>query len=87
VNARNAGVHNRAQFFQGDIFETDVRAATVVTMYLLPSLNVKMMPILKRQLRNGARIVSQSFDMQGEWEPDRTITVAGRSVYLWIVRK
>ena len=84
ANARKAGVSDRVEFVQGDLFEADIHDATVVTLYLLPSVNLRLRPRLLRELKVGCRIVSHSFDM-GDWEPDKTEEAAGRVVRLWIV--
>jgi SAM-dependent methyltransferase len=86
-NAKAAGVERRVSFRVQDALKTDVSDATVVTLYLLSALNVQLRPILTRQLRPGARIVSHSFAM-GDWEPDvvDSFTSAdglGRTLYLW----
>ena len=87
-NARKAGVVDRVQFLQGDIFEADIREATVVTLYLLPSVNFQLRPKLLRELRVGTRVVSHNYDM-GDWKPEKTIrvTVSGgqHTVYYWVV--
>ena len=87
-NARQAGVTDRVQFLQGDIFQADLREATVVTLYLLPSVNMKLRPKLLSELRSGTRVVSHNYDM-GDWKPEKTIrvTVSGgqHTVYYWIV--
>ncbi len=87
-NARKAGVTDRVKFLQQDLFETDFSEATVVTLYLLPALNVKLRPKLLRELKPGTRIVSHAFDM-GDWKPDKVVTVPGleeeRTVYYWVV--
>ena len=77
-------------FKLGDVLETDVSDATVVTLYMLSAINVKLSPILTKQLPRGARIVSHNFAM-GDWEPDHVDTfkdVAGttRTLYLWEIR-
>ena len=82
-NAEKAGVSNLARFEQGDIFQFDYSAATVVTMYLLPGLNLKLRPTLLK-MRPGTRLVTHQFTM-GSWEPDDSSTVDGRPGYLWIV--
>jgi len=82
-NAVRAGVADKVEFVEADIFETDFSQATVVTMYLLPSLNLKLRPRIL-DLQPGTRIVSHSFDM-ADWEPDRKITVEDRNAFLWIV--
>jgi precorrin-6B methylase 2 len=84
ANASAAGVADRVELRVGDLFETDVRPATVVTLFLYPNVNRELRPRLLAQLRPGARIVSHMHDM-GDWRPDRTVEVAGRKVYLWIV--
>jgi SAM-dependent methyltransferase len=85
-NAREAGVTDKVTFVQGDLFEADIREATVVTLYLLPSLNVKLRPMLMEQLRPGTRIASHDFDM-GDWEPEKTEHVDGKTVYFWTIPK
>jgi tRNA/tmRNA/rRNA uracil-C5-methylase (TrmA/RlmC/RlmD family) len=87
-NAVTAGVTDKVKFMNADIFSdsTSLREASVVTLYLLPSLNVKLIPKLKKELRPGTRIVSNSFDM-GEWEPEKTMEVDGRMIYFWTIPK
>lgn len=82
-NARRAGVTDRVTFAQGDIFESDFSSATVVTLYLLPSLNEKLRPTLLK-MKPGTRIVSHAFSM-GDWEPERTINTDDATGYFWIV--
>ena len=84
ANAREAGVNDRVEFVQGDLFEADVHEATVVTLYLLPIVNLRLRPRLFKELKVGSRIVSHSFDM-GDWKPDKTEEEEGRIVRLWIV--
>lgn len=81
--AAKEGVSARAKFINGDIFQTDFSRATVVTLYLLPSLNVKLRPILLG-MKPGTRVVSHAFNMD-DWQPDQTESVEGRTAYLWIV--
>ena len=87
-SALKAGVADRVQFLWQDIFQADVRAATVVALYLSPKLNLELRPKLLRELRPGARIVSHDFDMGG-WRPDRVLRAKGPTrehvLYLWIV--
>ncbi|HTD91777.1 MAG TPA: class I SAM-dependent methyltransferase, partial [Burkholderiales bacterium] len=82
-NAQKEGVTARAEFIRGDIFETDFSKATVLTLYLLPSLNLKLRPTVLN-MKPGTRVVSHAFTM-GDWEADQTETVEGRTAYLWIV--
>ncbi len=83
-NARRAGVRNLTEFREQDLFKADIGEATVVTMYLLPSVNNRLKPKLLRDLKPGTRIVSHAFDIEG-WEPLRTIEVEGTTLYLWVV--
>jgi SAM-dependent methyltransferase len=82
-NAKEAGVDGKVEFIEGDLFELDLKDATVVTLYLLPDLNLRLRPKLL-ELPRGTRIVSHAFDM-GDWEPQKTRTVDGKHVYLWTV--
>jgi predicted RNA methylase len=83
-NAKTQGVTDKVKFLNEDLFTTDISEATVVTLYLLPSLNVKLMPKLMKELRPGTRIVSHAFDM-GDWKPEQTLNVNGRTVYYWTI--
>lgn len=85
-NAEAAGVDSLVRFIHADLFDTDVSAATMVTLYLLPDVNRRLRPKLFRELRPGTPVVSHDFDM-GEWEADSTVTVPddGSSVYYWIM--
>ncbi len=83
TNAERAGVQGKAEIRQGDIFATDFSQANVVTMYLLPSLNMKLRPTLLA-MRPGTRVVSHSFNME-DWLPDETSMISGRQAFLWIV--
>src|SRR5574341_434156 len=88
-NARKAGVTDRVKFLQQDLFTTDFREATVVTLYLLPALNLKLRPKLLSELKPGTRIVSHAFDM-GDWKPEKVVNVPSdvdqeRTVYFWVV--
>ena len=84
-NARKANVTSRVQFFQQDLFETDIGKATVVTLYLWPEVNLKLRPKLFRELKPGTRVVSHSHNM-GSWEADQTIrTPDGHRVYFWVI--
>ncbi|MEK6600384.1 MAG: methyltransferase domain-containing protein [Candidatus Binatota bacterium] len=81
-NIRKEGLQQLAEIRQQDILTVDVSGATVVTMYLLPDVNLQLRPTLLSQLKPGSRIVSHAFDM-GDWKPDKVVQVNGRTVYLW----
>ena len=82
-NVEKAGVTGRARIVQGDIFITDFTQATVLTMYLLPALNLKLRPQILA-MRPGTRVVSHSFTMD-DWEADETSSMDGRRAYFWVV--
>jgi SAM-dependent methyltransferase len=82
-NAAKEGVTAKAKFVRGDIFETDFTQATVVTMYLLPGLNVKLRPRIL-DMKPGTRVVSHQFNME-DWQPDETTNLDGRRAYFWLV--
>jgi SAM-dependent methyltransferase len=84
ANAKLAGVADRVRFARADLFATDFREATVVMLYLLPELNLKLRPKLLAELRPGARIVSHMHDM-GDWKPEATVRIGNRVVFLWRV--
>ena len=84
ANAKKAGVTDLVTFRNADLFETDFSKATVVTLYLLPSLNEKLRPKLLATLKPGTRIVSHAF-LMGDWEPERQQEVAGNMIYFWTV--
>jgi len=86
ANLQKAGVGDRVRFLNQDLFTTNLSEATVVTLYLLPSLNLKLLPKLKAELKPGTRIVSHAFDM-GDWVPEQTLDVEGRKVYFWTIPK
>ena len=83
-NAKKNGVTHLVQFRQEDLFKAKFADATVVTLYLLPDLNVKLRPRLLAELKPGTRIVSHQFDM-GTWQPERKLELNGRTIYLWTV--
>lgn len=83
-NAEKAGVGARVEFVVGDIFKADLSPATVVTLYLLGSLNERLRPKLLREVAPGTRIVSHRFRM-GSWEPERSRRVGGADLWLWVV--
>jgi 2-polyprenyl-3-methyl-5-hydroxy-6-metoxy-1,4-benzoquinol methylase len=86
ANAEKEGVTNLVEFRQGDLFEADIRKATVVTLYLLPSVNMKLRPKLWRELKPGTRVVSHTFDME-DWKPEKTEQVGGSEIFMWIVKE
>ena len=83
-NAIKAGVTDKVKFMNADLFETNISEATVVTLYLLPTLNEKLRPKLLRDLKPGTRIVSHAFRM-GDWQPEKTLNVEGREVFFWTI--
>jgi tRNA G37 N-methylase Trm5 len=85
-NARTEKVTDKVKFVEADLFETDFSKASVVTLYLLPRINLKLRPILLKQLKPGTRIVSHAFDM-GDWKPEKTVEVDGTTIYYWTVPK
>jgi cyclopropane fatty-acyl-phospholipid synthase-like methyltransferase len=85
-NAKAAGVTDKVRFLNQDLFASDFTEATVVTLYLLPSLNEKLMPKLKAELKPGTRVVSHAFDMGSSWPPDKREEVDGKTIYLWTIR-
>ena len=84
ANARVAGVGDRIRFEANDLFDADIHSATVVALYLLPDVNLRLRPRLLRELKPGTRVVSHAFDM-GDWKPDKEIVVEGEHVYLWTI--
>jgi hypothetical protein len=88
ANAAREGVADRVKFLQQDLFETDIKDATVVTLYLLPDVNLRLRPKLLSELKPGTRVVSHNYDM-GDWKPVKTITVklpeGDHTVYFWVV--
>lgn len=82
ADAEEAGV--RAEFRLGSFFEEEIRDATVVTLYVHQSVNLKLLPRLRRELRRGTRVVSQLFDM-GVWQPASMSVVGGKPLFLWII--
>jgi SAM-dependent methyltransferase len=87
-NAEKEGVAGKLEFVRGDIFESNFTDATVITLFLLPSLNVRLRPILL-DMKPGTRVVSNTFDM-GDWQPDETIRAGGDCTsyctgHFWVV--
>jgi tRNA G37 N-methylase Trm5 len=89
-NAAKAGVTDKVRFVQGDLFEAKISDATVITLYLLPDINLKLRPKLLRDLKPGTRIVSHNYDM-GDWKPEQRVEVnlssGSHTVYYWVVPK
>jgi SAM-dependent methyltransferase len=94
ANARKAGVENLVRFEENDLFKADFHEATVVTLFLLNSVNLKLRPRLQAELKPGTRIVSNTFDM-GDWKPDKEATVGNadeesflsHKLYYWVIPK
>ena len=86
-NALRAGVSDRVTFIEGDLFQADLSSATVVAIFLLPSINMRLIPKFERELRPEARIVSHHFAMGDRWEPDAEQDVSGLMIYLWKMTK
>ncbi len=89
-NAKQAGVSDRIRFVQGDLFEVPFSDATVVTLYLLPQVNLRLRPRLLKELRPGTRVVSHAFDM-GDWTPERKevveLPVGHYTLFRWTIRE
>lgn len=83
-NARKAGVADKVRFLEKNLFDVDLSAASVVTLYLLSSVNLDLRPKLFKELKPGTRVVSHDFDM-GDWKPDQKIEVDGHAVYYWVI--
>ena len=86
-NVQKNGVGDKVKIMQADLFETNLSEATVVTLYLLPSLNQKLRPKLMKELKPGTRVVSHAFDMGEEWVPEQKVDVDGRQVFFWTIPK
>lgn len=84
ANLKAANLGDRVRFLNEDLFEANIGDATVVTLYLLPSLNLKLIPKLLAELKPGTRIVSHAFDM-GSWKPQQTLNAGGSTVYFWTI--
>ena len=84
ANAKQAGVENLVRFETGDLFEADIHEATVVTIYLMSGLNLRLRPKLLNDLKPGTRIISHSFSM-GDWAPEKREYVDGSFIYRWTV--
>ncbi|MCX6588452.1 MAG: class I SAM-dependent methyltransferase [Acidobacteria bacterium] len=94
ANARTAGVESLVRFEQKDLFQSEFGEATVVTLFLLPSINLKLRPRLLAQLKPGTRLVSNTFDM-GDWKPEKVVNLEtyedpefyglSQTLYLWTI--
>jgi len=84
-NLKKANVGDKVKFLTADLFETDISEATVVTLYLLQSLNEKLRPKLFKELKPGTRVVSHAFSMGDAWPPEKTLNLNGRTVYFWTI--
>ena len=84
ANAKAAGVTNLVKFRNEDLFEAEVREASVVMLYLWPWINLKLRPRLLAELKPGTRIVSHYHDM-GDWEPEQRVELEGHPIYMWTV--
>lgn len=84
ADARSAGVESLVKFERNDLFDADIHEATVVTLYLLPGINLKLRPKLLKELKPGTRVVSHEFGM-GDWKPEKTDTVDGARILLWTI--
>jgi ribosomal protein L11 methylase PrmA len=86
ANAKAAGVESLVTFRVEDLFVTDVKDATVVALYLLPSVNRRLIPKLRTDLKPGARVVSNSFDMGAEWPADVRVPIENTAIFLWKIQ-
>jgi tRNA A58 N-methylase Trm61 len=84
-NAKAAGVSDRVRFVTQDLYTATIREATVVTLYLLQSINERLRPKLVRELRPGTRIVSHMFNMGPEWPPEKSVELDGSRIYFWTI--
>ena len=82
-NAAAAGVSDRVRFVSQNLFAADISEATVVTLYLLQSINERLRPKLVRELKPGARVVSHVFNMGPEWPPEKTLMIGPSRIFLW----
>jgi len=86
-NAAAAGVADRVRFVNQNLFATDLNEASVVTLYLLQSINERLRPKLVRELKPGARVVSHVFNMGPEWPPQKTIEIGASRIFLWTIMR
>jgi ubiquinone/menaquinone biosynthesis C-methylase UbiE len=85
ASAVHAKVTNRVKFILGNLFDADIREATVVTLYLLPEINLKLKPKLLRDLKPGTRVVSHDFTMGRDWPPETTVRMGRDTIYMWTI--
>jgi SAM-dependent methyltransferase len=85
-NRARSPARDRVRFITGDLFEADLSEATVVTLFLFPKVNARLVPKLRRELRPGSRIVAHHFDLGPEWPADEAREVNGLMIYLWVIR-
>ena len=85
ANAKRAGVEKQVTFRLGDLFDADIASATVITLYLLPDVNLRLKPKLLRDLKPGTRIVSHDFSMGDDWKPERTLKLGNDWIYFWTI--
>jgi SAM-dependent methyltransferase len=83
-NAEKAGVTDKVKFIEGDLFQQDLSDASVVTLYLLSELNMRLRPKLFKELRPGSRVVSHSFSM-GDWQPKEQAEINNNRIYFWVI--
>lgn len=85
ANAQSAGVNGRVKFIVANLYDANLKDASVVTLYLLPEVNMKLRPQLWKQLKVGTRVVSHAFDMGPDWPPETTATVGNKTLYSWTI--
>lgn len=85
--ARRAGVEDRVRFVRGDLFDADIREATVVTLFLSETLNRRLLPKLLKELEPGTRVVAHRYGFGEDWPPERTVQAGASTLYLWTVPK
>jgi SAM-dependent methyltransferase len=83
--AKRVGVTHQVKFIQGNLFDADIHEATVVTLYLLPEINLKLKPKLLRELKAGTRIVSHDFNMGQDWPPEKTVRIGRDTIFFWTI--
>ena len=84
-NAKRAGVEDRVRFVRGDLFEADIGETTVVTLFLFESLNRRLLPKLRKELKPGTRIVAHRYGFGGDWPPEKTVQAGASVLYLWTI--